>query len=198
MEITNHINRQQNLNTLKNKDRKFLNHPVVNNNFSDSVSFTGFGLKNLNHKNYKKVDGYVDYIIGHSSNMLGVSGDEIKRTLSFATPVQKKFFACMADAYNSKNFYLPKEKKDNPMLVFDMFKNVENPTAEHCDFVSNSNFNITQMHKVMESLKYKSNSIRKFHVIANDLTNNKARSKEQVLTVLDSKNKDDFINNKKT
>ena len=53
MEITNHINRQQNLNTLKNKDRKFLNHPVVNNNFSDSVSFTGFGLKNLNPKNYK-------------------------------------------------------------------------------------------------------------------------------------------------
>ncbi len=198
MEITNHINRQQNLNTLKNKDRKFLNHPVVNNNFSDSVSFTGFGLKNLNPKNYKKVDRYVDYIIGHSSSMLGVSGDEIKRTLSFATPVQKKFFAYMADAYNSKNFYLPKEKRDNPMLVFDMFKNVKNPTAEHCDFVSNSNFNITQMHKVMESLKYKSNSIRKFHVIANDLTNIKDKSKEQVLTILDSKNKDDIINNYKT
>ena len=47
------------------------------------------------------------------------------------------------------------------------------------NFVSNSNFNITQMHKVMESLKYKSNSIRKFNVIANDLTNIKDKSKEQ-------------------
>ena len=198
MEITNHINRQQNLNIVRTNGQKVVSSPMLKNNSSDTVSFKGFGLKNLNPKNYQKVDGYINYIIGHSSSMLGVNGDEIKRTLSFATPVQKKFFAYMTDAYNSKNFHLPKEKRDNPMLVFDMFKHVENPTAEHCDFVSNSNFNITQMHKVMESLDYKSSSIRKFNVIANDLTNINEETKEKVLTILDSKNKDEIINNYKT
>lgn len=198
MEITNHINRQQNLNIVRTNGQKVVSSPMLKNNSSDTVSFKGFGLKNLNPKNYQKVDGYVNYIIGYSSDMLKVKPEEIKETLSFATPMQRKFFAYMADAYNSKNFHLPKEKRDNPMLVFDMFKNVENPTAEHCDFVSNSKFNITQMHKVMESLDYKSSSIRKFNVIANDLTNINEETKEKVLTILDSKNKDDIINNYKT
>lgn len=193
MQISNNVSYQNIQSNHKiNRNNKGFTAPT--NLKNDTVSFTGFHTGWLNPKNLKRLDPFVDRTMSFSASILGVETEVVTKNLESFTPLQKNFYARIVDTFNTKNFYLPKDKKEDPQQVFDLVSRIKNPKAEHFGFINNSGLNITDSAYAMEKLNYKASDIGRFNLITRDLaSSHDKKAQSQVLSILESDNKNEYI-----
>lgn len=183
----NSINSQQ-----SNFNKKTLNsRPVLTS--QNNVSFQG--VNKLDPRNLRRLDKFILREISHASGALNCESEKVENAMKKASTPQKVLFALLTENYNCSNFARPAAQKEDSNLVFSLVEKIKFPTKSHFEFAASQRFGVTRIAEAMDSLDFNARKIKKFHNISRDLRKRGNASADEVMSLLHSENKSEYLSN---
>lgn len=158
-------------------------------NQQQSINFNG-RIGNFKTQKFAK---RLNYVREEASSILGRDYSEVLLLTKGANEKRINFFQDLVEAYNANNFY---HKEENINVIDLLYKNIKFPKNIHSEIVKTLK---TSMQKLSEIFGKTGEDVKSLKFVKNVsvlLDNNKQNDKSDlVLDLLNSKNKDFYVNN---
>ena len=158
-------------------------------NQQQSINFNG-RIGNFKTQKFAK---RLNYVREEASSILGRDYSEVLLLTKGANEKRINFFQDLVEAYNANNFY---HKEENINVIDLLYKNIKFPKNVHSEIVKTLK---TSMQKLSEIFGKTGEDVKSLKFVKNVsvlLDNNKQNDKSDlVLDLLNSKNKDFYVNN---
>lgn len=137
MNITPNINKQT--------------YSLINNKRENNVQFKGLNLRKLMPKSNKAKEEFFD-ITSQYGLILGQDSKKILNVVKNANQSKLQFFDELVAKYNSRNFYLSNNLREDSQHVLDIFSAVQKPTKTHFNIISNQHCPMKTMNKIFKGI----------------------------------------------
>ena len=162
---------------------------IMKINQQQSINFNG-RIGNFKTQKFAK---RLNYVREEASSILGRDYSEVLLLTKGANEKRINFFQDLVEAYNANNFY---HKEENINVIDLLYKNIKFPKNVHSEIVKTLK---TSMQKLSEIFGKTGEDVKSLKFVKNVsvlLDNNKQNDKSDlVLDLLNSKNKDFYVNN---
>ena len=131
--------------------------------------------------------------IKYSASALGMTEKDVVDIARSVSVKKWYFFRSMAERYNSKNFYNPIEKKEDPKILTEILKHIKKPKQEHFEIINAYNGSFENLKRIFDSAGNDKKAL-KFVLKANyDLGIKHNASENLVPELLESPNHKEYI-----
>jgi len=165
----------------------------INNN--PNLNFQGVNIKNsiLSNKNKLKEQKYMKLACNKISNQIGIAESTLLELTQNVDSSRFKFLERMASKFKIQN---ARKVTDAPEHVLNIYSMIENPIPEHFNILERAKGSFEKIEKIF-SLAKDEKSLGFVQNIQYDVLRNTDDSSKIIIDLLNSKNKDKYIENLK-
>lgn len=141
------------MNTISNFNNQQI-YPIHNKQTNNNVQFKGFNVR-LNTSLLAKDSLKKNPLIEIHTNMANIIGVEPKTIINMTKGASTKrlhFLQAMVEKYNSKNFILETQNKENPQHIINIFKLVKKPSNAHIALIDESKIPFKNLEKIFKKV----------------------------------------------